>query len=134
MVNPNEMSEAAVRTHAMSVRSCANRVRSTASRVLESSGDGGPPGGMSVTSGAPAASGSRRLTTLLDGVNALGAVLAEHLVGQIVLVDIGNVLDRFTANRLRSDDLDVVEPLVGVEAPVARAAPQVADAAGTGIV
>ena len=33
MVNPNEISEVAVLTHAIKVRSYARRVRSTASRV-----------------------------------------------------------------------------------------------------
>ena len=34
MVNPKEISDVAVRTHAISVRSCARRVRSTASFVV----------------------------------------------------------------------------------------------------
>jgi hypothetical protein len=39
-----------------------------------------------------------------------------QLVGDVVLVDVADIRGRFDADLLGNDDLDVVEPLVGIEA------------------
>jgi hypothetical protein len=59
----------------------------------------------------------------LDGflaLLALDALLLDHLVRQVVLVDVGDVGRRLPADLLGRDQLDVVEPDVGVETALGR--------------
>ena len=44
------------------------------------------------------------------GLLTLVALLKKHLVGEIILVNIGNVLHRLAADLLRYNELHVVEP------------------------
>src|SRR5499433_2784825 len=68
------------------------------------------------------------------GLLAFEALLLEHLVREIVLVDVGNVGRRLPADLLGRDQLDVVEPDVGIQAALGRGPAQPADPAGTRIV
>src|SRR5262245_53034712 len=68
------------------------------------------------------------------GLLALEALLFEHLVREIVLVDVGDVGRRLSADLLGRDQLDVVEPDVGIEAALGGGLPQPSDAAGPGVV
>ena len=43
-------------------------------------------------------------------------LLRDQRVADVILVDIADILNGFAANLARGDDLDVAEPLVGVEA------------------
>src|SRR6266576_2795461 len=70
----------------------------------------------------------------LLGLPALGVLLLDHLVRQIVLVDVGDVRHRLPADLLRRDQLDVVEPDVRVEATLGRGLAQPSDAPGAGVV
>src|SRR3989304_9705560 len=56
----------------------------------------------------------------------------HHLISQVILVDVGDVLDRFPPDTLGGDELDVVEPAVRVEPLFRRLFSQAPDAAGTG--
>src|SRR5262245_65243417 len=65
-------------------------------------------------------SGSRRLLDRLARL-LLRFLEAEHqLVGRVVLEDVAHVGGRLDADLFRRDDLDVVEPLVSVEAALDR--------------
>src|SRR6266850_3638824 len=70
----------------------------------------------------------------LLGLPALGVLLLDHLIREIVLVDVGDVRHRLPADLLRRDQLDVVEPDVGVEAALGRGPAQPPDAPGPGVV
>src|SRR5215813_5191262 len=50
------------------------------------------------------------------GLLALHALLLDHLVREIVLVDVGDVGRRLPADLFRRDQLDAVEPDVGIKA------------------
>src|SRR5206468_12937822 len=77
--------------------------------------------------------GGASLDRLL-GLLARGALLLDHLIREIVLVDVGDVRHRLPADLLRRDQLDVVEPDVGVEAALGRGPAQPSDAPGAGVV
>src|SRR5580765_6687800 len=68
------------------------------------------------------------------GFLAFDALLLDHLIREIVLVDVGDVRDRLPADLLRRDQLDVVEPDVRVEAALGRGPAQPSDAPGAGVV
>jgi hypothetical protein len=44
------------------------------------------------------------------GLQTLVALLNKHLVREIILVDVGNILHRLTADLIRHNELHVVEP------------------------
>src|SRR5262249_47748745 len=69
----------------------------------------------------------------LDTV-ALGALLLDHLVGEVVLVDVGDVRHRFPPDLLGRDQLDVVEPDVGIQASLGRGLSQPTHPTGPGVV
>src|SRR5262245_10107545 len=73
------------------------------------------------------------LDRLLD-LLALRALVFDHLVREIVLVNVRHVGHGLSADPLRGDQLDVVEPGVGVEAALRGDAAQLTDASGAGIV
>ena len=62
----------------------------------------------------------RRLSFFLHrlfGLLVLRTLLLDHLVGQVVFVDIADVLDRLTADLFRGDDFDIAESDIGVKPP-----------------
>src|SRR5262247_2210473 len=68
------------------------------------------------------------------GFLALGALFLDHLVRQIVLVDVGDVGRCLPADLLRRDQLDVVEPDIRIEAALGRGSAQPPDASGARVV
>ena len=63
---------------------------------------------------------SRRLSFFFHrifGLLVLRTLLLDHPVGQVVLVDIADVLDRLTADPFEGDDFDIIEPDVGIKGP-----------------
>jgi hypothetical protein len=73
-----------------------------------------------------AVSASRRLTRRLP----LLFLFQDELVSQVVLVDVADVGHRLAADLLGGDELDVVEPDVGIRAALLRDLAQLRDAAG----
>src|SRR5215467_11476483 len=55
-------------------------------------------------------------------------------IRRIIFVDVADVLDGFLTQAFGSDDFDVVEPLVRVQATMLRLLPNFGDAAGSGVV
>src|SRR5262245_3337730 len=78
--------------------------------------------------------GSASLLDRLFGLLALRAPFLDELVCEVVLVDVGDVGHRLAADLLRSHQLDVVEPDIGVEAALGRQLAQLADTAGARVV
>src|SRR5215471_5544471 len=68
------------------------------------------------------------------GLLALGALLLDHLVRQIVLLDVGDVGRCLPADLFGRDQLDVVEPDVRVESALGRGLAPPPHASGTGAV
>src|SRR5262245_38361662 len=68
------------------------------------------------------------------GLLALDPLVLDHLVREIVLVDVGDVGRRLPADLLGRDQLDVVEPHVGIETALGRGPAQPPDAPGPGVV
>jgi len=70
------------------------------------------------------------LKLLADAI-ALRVLGLDHPVGGVVLEDVGDVGNGFRADLVGGDQLDVVEPSVGIEPALGRLAPQLRDAART---
>src|SRR6185369_8226863 len=63
-----------------------------------------------------------------------GLCVEHQPVGDVVLVDVADVRRRLDSDLPGDDDLDVVEPLVGVEAAPRRLLARAHDVAGTAVV
>src|SRR6185436_8997526 len=61
-------------------------------------------------------------------------LIAEQLVGDVVLVDVTDVGDRFPADSLRGNALDIAEPQVRIEASLFRLGSELSDPSRPGVV
>ena len=57
-------------------------------------------------------------------LRSLNLLFCTESIGSVVLEDIGHVLNRFLADFLCCDYLDIIEPLVGVVSLLRRLVPQ----------
>src|SRR5689334_4445922 len=71
----------------------------------------------------PRQSSSPGLTGAVAWRSERSPAIAPHgqLIGHVKLVDVAHACHRFLADLLRNDDLEVVEPAVGVQSPAPRA-------------
>src|SRR5262245_57689463 len=72
--------------------------------------------------------------SFLLGLHTLLASLKKHFIGWIIFVDFGTVLYRLTADFLCRNQLDIIEPDVGVESTFGCLIAQLPDPSRTRIV